>query len=316
VPPATPTEIALVALYQQLLGLSAVFGVRDSLSSLGVDSLQTANLYMGIEETFGVMLTIDLARDADTIELLALYLDARCGAPKHAVPQLPADGFETILQSQRGYLAAWKGNRLGNMGLVVAQNDTGYRPPLFWCFQGSPEHLQLSAAMGSDQPLYGLRSGHLVMEYTEENLQAIAECYADELTAVQPTGAFLLGGNCQGGMIMHRVALELLDRGRHIDLLILMEQARFSAYPGNVALLFGTDSQFNPFHSMADPARIFDLAYPGGYSFDMISGAHGAFFHDPNTALLSQKVSALLEKAVSGTSGCAHIDANAFDMVR
>jgi hypothetical protein len=134
-----------------------------------------------------------------------------------------------------------------------------------------------------------------VMDYTEENLQAIAACYATELMAIQPAGSLLLGGNCQGGTIMHRVALALLDRGRKIDLLILLEQARFPAYPGPVALLFGTDSQFNPFRSMADPARVFDLAYGGGYTLDILPGVHGEFFRGPTSALLGQNVRALLK---------------------
>ena len=108
--------------------------------------------------------------------------------------------------------------------------------------------------------------------------------------------AFVLGGNCQGGIVMTHVARALLDRGRQIDLLILMEQARFAAYPGPVALLFGTDSQFNPFASMADPARVFDLAYPAGYTFDMIPGAHGGFFRGAHTAALRQAVAAMLQR--------------------
>jgi hypothetical protein len=154
----------------------------------------------------------------------------------------------------------------------------------------------LARLLGPEQPVYGLRSGHLVMDYTDQNLQGLATCYAEELIAAQPTGAFVLGGNCQGGIVMHRVALALLDRGRQVDLLILMEQPRFSAYPGRVALLFGADSQFNPFLSMADPARVFDLAYSEGYSFDIIPGVHGEFFRGPHSALLGQTVAAMLNK--------------------
>ena len=309
VPPATATEITLMALYRQILAAAGPFGVRDSLSSLGADSLQTANLYMAIEEAFGVMLTIDLARDAETIELLALHLDRLPGASAPVVLAQPAGVAAPILQGQRGYLAAWTGTRFGPLGLVVAQHETGALPPLFWCFQGSAEHMQLSRLLGPDQPLFGLRSGHLVMDYTEENLQALARCYADELMATRPTGRFLLGGNCQGGLVMHRVAVELLARGRQIDLLILMEQARFAAYPGPVALMFGADSPFNPFLSMADPARLFDLAYPGGYSFDIIPGTHGAFFQGPNSVVLARTVRAMLQRPLVQSHHAAPTDA-------
>jgi len=51
---------------------------------------------------------------------------------------------------------AWLCNNLASL----------YKPfRLFWVFQGQQEFLQL-ANLGPDQPLYGIRSGHLVMEWS------------------------------------------------------------------------------------------------------------------------------------------------------
>jgi acyl carrier protein len=279
-----------------VLGLDRPIGTRETFASLGVDSLQTATLYLAIEEAFGVMLTLDLARDAETIELLALHLDAAAG-PRSPPPGAAArDAIEALVQSQRGYLAAWKGRRVGPRGLLSRFDEPGAddAPPLFWCFQGSAEHQELARQLGEAQPVVAMRSGYLIMDYTDENLAALAACYADEVMAVQPAGPLRLGGNCQGGLVMHRVALELISRGRDVALLILMEVGQFPAYPGRVALLFGSDSHFNPYLSLADPARVFDLAYPGGYEVRMVPGKHGRFFRPPFSAPLAGRIASLL----------------------
>jgi hypothetical protein len=152
----------------------------------------------------------------------------------------------------------------------------------------------LARQLGQAQPVIAMRSGYLIMDYTDENLAALAACYADEVMAAQPTGALHLGGNCQGGLVMHRAALELMSRGRDVALLILMEVGQFPAYPGRVALLFGSDSHFNPYLSMANPARVFDLAYAGGYEVGTVPGKHGKFFRPPLSAPLARRIAGLL----------------------
>jgi hypothetical protein len=67
-------------------------------------------------------------------------------------------------------------------------------------------------------------------------------CYANEMGLLQPVGAFIIGGNCQGAIIAEAVARALRASGRTVELLLLMEHRDFKPYEGRVALIFGRDS--------------------------------------------------------------------------
>ena len=183
------------------------------------------------------------------------------------------------------------GTRSTPEAFIVTLNDSGRRQGLFWCLQGYRELTQLAEHLGPDQPVHGMRSGHLIMEYTDANIDAIASYYAAEMIALQPDGSFLLGGNCQGGIIARAIALRLRELGRTASLLILMEQESFPPYEGPVALIFGRDSHFNPYKPDADPDAVFRSSYPAGFTVDIIAGAHGHFFESPNVETLASAVS-------------------------
>ena len=129
-----------------------------------------------------------------------------------------------------------------------------------------------------------MRSGHLVLDYDRaDDVAALAQTYADEIEAVQPSGPLHLGGNCQGGIVMHAVAQRLRQRDREVRLLILMEQRFVRPFPGKVALVFGRESHLNPYlEPDANPEAAFREAYPGGFEVEFIHGAHGGFFESPN----------------------------------
>lgn len=125
------------------------------------------------------------------------------------------------------------------------------------------------------------------MTYSEQNIRALASCYAAEMIALQPDGPFLLGGNCQGGRIAEAIARRLRELGRTVSLLILMERSSFQPYDGPVALIFGRDSRLNPYKPGADPDAMFRQAYPAGHTVDVIAGGHGEFFRSPNVETLA-----------------------------
>ena len=97
-------------------------------------------------------------------------------------------------------------------------------------------------------------------------------------------------GNCQGGMIMLRVAQELIHRGQIIGAVILMEQGRFPIHHSPVALVFGEGSYLNPYALLENPDVVFKKAYPGGYHVEIISGQHGQYFQPQNIASLASVV--------------------------
>jgi thioesterase domain-containing protein len=150
------------------------------------------------------------------------------------------------------------------------------------------------------------------MTYTEEHVSALASRYAEEMIDVQPEGAFVLGGNCQGARIAQAIARRLRELDRDVSLLFLMEQRQFRPYDGWVALIFGRHSHFNPYTAGADPDAGFRRMYPAGFTVDIITGTHGRFFERPNieslAAVVKTRLAAVSEAGVQTAPTSAHVD--------
>lgn len=289
----TATEDRLMALIDEQAGASFIAGTRDSLLDAGLDSLTMANLLFSVEDEFGITLDTGFEAGFDTVEVLALMVDSRRNVPHSLSPQ----GLKEILTAKiMPHLATWPGQRFGKAGLVRSLNGDSALPRLFWCFQNGNELAQLSAHLSETTSLFGLRSGHLAVEYSADNLKALGMLYADEIMAIAPSGPLFLGGNCQGGLVMREAGLELMRRGRDVALTILMEQGRFPHYPGHTLLLFGARSYLNPYGQIDAPEQIFRTAYTGGHRVEIIPGAHGQYFSPENIEALAGTIARHLKQ--------------------
>lgn len=217
------------------------------------------------------------------------------------VPQLPEpfDPADDVIARLRTYVEPWPGTRLGPDSLICTLNAHGRRTPLFWCFQGAREFAMLADHLGPDQPLHGMRSGHLMIDHHDPlQRRPIVERYVDEIQQVQPLGPLRMGGNCQAALIMQEAATRLRGAGREVELLVLMEQSLIRPYDGPIALLYGKRSHLNPFTDPeADPHATFRDNFAGGYSVGEIDGAHGQYFDHPNIETLAAALQALLARS-------------------
>jgi UDP-N-acetylmuramate--L-alanine ligase len=315
--PKTSTEKRLAFMVSEMRGDQFIFGVRDSLSNLGFDSLGLAVFLHKIEIDFDTILEIAVDADVDTLETIGMAVDA---AVKPAGDwDLSAGGSSTVGSSAAGiraandeanelanvlrpHLATWPGVALGHHGLVRRIHSPlfGANPTVFWCFQGGPEFEALNEALGAGVDLFGLRSGHLVLDYDERTLKTLSSTYADEIERVHEDlrfrGHIILGGNCQGGLIMAEVSKELRRRGRQVSLTVLMEQGRFTPLAGQVLLLFGDKSYLNPYAYLRHPEHVFGTAYPDGYATEMLPGGHGQYFQPINVKALATILSRYIER--------------------
>ncbi len=295
-PPATTAEEVdafLASLWREALNLRCDFDRDGDFFALGGDSLRAAALATIIEQRLRRQLPLDRFLVRPTFDALLRLVSDDAPAP----PQQRTNEIDAILDRQRAYLASWAGARATPDSFIVSLNERGARGGLFWCLQGYRELTQLAKHLGPDQPVHGMRSGHQVMDYTEESLRALACRYAEEVIATQPDGPFLLGGNCQGALIAHSVAIRLRELHRDVSLLLLMEEQWFRPYEGRVALLFGRDSKVNPYARGGDPDARFRAAYPQGYTVDIVDGAHGRFFTSSNIGSLAKAVRSRLDEA-------------------
>ena len=90
-------------------------------------------------------------------------------------------------------------------------------------------YLELAAALGPDQPFYGLQARGLDGEQApHETLQEMAASYIELMRQVQPTGPYLLGGWSLGGNLAFEMARQLEVQGERVELLALFDAGAIS----------------------------------------------------------------------------------------
>jgi len=285
--PRTSRERALAVIWKNAMSLNHEVGIHDDFFDLGGHSLLAVRLVTEIEKEFGHKLPLAALFQLSTIAELASVL----GEPEQPPPS-SSEKFATLSEVAESlhlsskiyrqlmtYTAGWKGKRVAPDSLVFGMNTDGAQQPIYWCFQGFEELESLARHLGEDQPIYGMRSGHRVMEYTPENVQSLAAHYVREIRAVQPNGPYFFGGNCQSALIAGEMATQLQAQNETITLLSILDGPIPSSYLGRIAFFSGVESSYNPYRYFHDPALGWQKLDSTGFTFDEIAGGHGEFFH-------------------------------------
>ena len=204
------------------------------------------------------------------------------------------DGLSDVrlLHEIESYVGSWHGTRQFEGSLLVGMNIQGKQTPIFWVFQSYGELQQLANQLGSDQPLYGMRSCVKIIKvknYTVDTIQAIVNRYLWEILALPINHPVILGGNCQGGIIALALAKLLKQIGKTPAPLVLMEWSySFGMYTGPVLLLYGKQSHTADTYTNPQTAKIdWQNDFPN-HKAAPISGAHGQFFIEPNLQNLAE----------------------------
>ncbi len=117
---------------------------------------------------------------------------------------------------------------------IVPINDaalgTDGQRPTFYCVHSASgvagtDFLDLARGMEPDIRFYGIQAPPSQMSDTEfgKSVESIADHYVDALVNFQPTGPFLLGGYCVGGVIALAMADNLRARGREVGPLLIID---------------------------------------------------------------------------------------------
>lgn len=304
--PGSPLERTIAEIWQRVLWLERPVARSDGFSALGGHSLLVVQMLGEVEKAIGRPLPSGAFSQLHSLAAFARALQS--------TQQMPADGADRmtgnderigaeVVDGLRRYTATWSGSRIRAEALIVGLNTTGSRCPLFWCLQNEYELKQLAKYLGQEQPVYGMRSGHLVMSKSAENIQKLARAYAEEVAEIYPCGAILIGGNCQAALIALQAAVHLRSLGREVPLLIMHEKLAPHAYAGRVAFTFGRDSTRNPFLHSEDPVACIAGYLGAPFTLDLVSGKHGQFFQEPNIQDLSRTVQLRINEAFSPVTG-------------
>ena len=294
VAPRTELERRLAEIWKKVLWLDIDVGIHDRFRDLGGHSLLSVQLVVELEKALQRRVPAKALATLNTIAELAAALEAPEGTAAGATTSTDADGAGRlpldIYHGLRSHTASWEGKRATPDSVMVGLNTDGPRQALFWCLQRYQELTQLARYLGPEQPVYGMRSGNRVMVKTQENIDLLAAHYVDEILAVQPTGPYLIGGNCQAASIAFQVASQLSARGYEITLLILQERFVPLPYAGPVALLFGDRSDYNPLRYFRQPEIGWHKYYTGPVAMSIVGGMHGQFFREPNVQGLTATI--------------------------
>ncbi len=307
--PRTPLERDLARIWQRVLWLDRELGVNEDFFELGGHSLLSIRLVNEIENELGLKLPIAaLGRFTTVADQAGVLQSATAALPEdQETPSGPVDAADPFaglreeeIHSIHAYTAGWTGEPGFEGSSILSLNRDGAKPPLFWCFNAAHEFAQMARHLGPEQPLYGLRSGYLILDLSPDIQQRenrrLALHYVRELLRIQPEGPYYIGGNCQGAAVAMELALVLQSLGQAVSLVILMEAVPVQAFHGRVALIFGRDSDVNPFAEFTDP----DLGWRRRYlcySADVIRGCHSEFFDEPNVQELCDVVAKRLAEA-------------------
>lgn len=241
-PATTDRQRLLLRLWREILP-PVPFGVNDDFIDLGGDSLSAVELVQRLEDEAGIRVAASVIYDHPTIKRLDDYLER---LPDEA-PGLVAADVGAMIDEVRSFLSTWQGRRPSPDSLLVGWNTLGGRPPLFFGVQGHGELRDFATRVGSDQPVFGMRSLYGAEHKTERTFAALAEWYVGEILGVRPEGPIHLGGFCAGGALAVQIAERLRARGRDIGSLTLFEHYGDDPLPAEGTCFFNVDSGWHPF---------------------------------------------------------------------
>jgi amino acid adenylation domain-containing protein len=238
VPPRSPTEQQLAAIWEELLDVRPV-GIRDNFFDLGGNSLLAAQLVGRIEQAHGTRLPLAALLDRPTIEQLAALL----ARPAAAQPAGAVKGEGEAGMGRRvggGGAEQTAGTRVlpvqaaGTRVLPVQAAGTrvlpvqaeGSQPPFFFLhgfWTGEAFYcFTLARACGPDQPFYVIEPCTFRARDGAPPLGAIARAHIDAMREVQPRGPYRLGGYCNGGLLAYEMARQLERDGERVAFLGLV----------------------------------------------------------------------------------------------
>jgi len=197
---ATARERNVVSWWESLLGVAGV-GVEDDFFALGGSSLQAARLFADIARRTGVKLPMTTILEAPTPRALAARIDGGAPAPEG--------------------------------GLIPLK--TGGSRNLFLVHDGDGETLlyrNLARLAPGDVAVFGIppvAAGAIPLMHAR--IEEMAAAYVASIRARQPSGPFLLGGMCAGGLIAFEMARQLQQAGEHVERVFLLDTATPQAVP-------------------------------------------------------------------------------------
>lgn len=188
--PRNPVESELVAIWEELLGVSPI-STNDNFFDLGGHSLLVAKLLVRSEQVFGKRLSMATLFEAPTIRQLGRVLRDRKASASRVIPIQP----------------------------------DGKLPP-FFCFGAGPLFRPLAHRLGRARPFLSLmptNAAELKQLSPPYTLAQIAAYAVDTILEYQREGPYYLGGWSASGVVAYEAGRQLEQKGHEVALLVLFD---------------------------------------------------------------------------------------------
>ncbi len=126
---------------------------------------------------------------------------------------------------------------------LVGIQPRGFKPPLLFLpsLGGETGYAHgIAIHLGRDQPVWGIQPSEQRSEFQSYlPLEETARRFADDLCDLQPDGSFRLAGYCFAGVLAYETACQLVERGRQVKLVAVIESGLSRVGPQTLAASFG-----------------------------------------------------------------------------
>ncbi|MBR8831153.1 MAG: amino acid adenylation domain-containing protein, partial [Chlorogloea purpurea SAG 13.99] len=224
VAPRDEWELRLREIWENLLQVKPI-SIHDDFFSLGGNSLLALRLLARLEKVFQSEISLKALFQLSTIEQLAITLrsgeEARLESSDRT-QSLLSNSPGLSLNERRGLLASTITRKrvLDTSSLIMLERsgDGESRPPLFFVYLIG----ELGKHFAESQRVYNL-TVWCQIETPKTFIQALANHYVEEIRKIQPSGPYVIGGYCFGGLVALEIAQQLQCQGQTVSLLILIE---------------------------------------------------------------------------------------------
>ncbi len=221
--PRSQLEAQLTSVWEKVLEVKRV-GIKDDFQELGGSSLLAITLISEIEQTLQQKIPLKALSNLTTVEQMA-----RCfaeGQPTIEDLATTPDGINPEdYQALLTIMAGRQGDRPRPNSLMVAMQNQGSKPPLFFCANAYEEAAPLADYLGNEQPFYLMESGYFTLECTDRQIKALAAHHLKDILTVQPQLPYLLAGYSTGGLVALEIAQQLQSMGKEVALLAILDTA-------------------------------------------------------------------------------------------
>jgi amino acid adenylation domain-containing protein len=199
--PFETVEHQLAQIWEELLGIRPI-GIKDDFFQLGGHSLLAAQMVHRIEQVCGRKVPLATLVTNRTIEQLSKVL----------IREQVEDLGSLLIQLQPGN---------GKRPLFFLHGD--FEGGGFYC-------LNLARGLGENRPVYVLSPHGVDGRAIPPTIEAVAASYIEMIREVQPSGPYLLGGLCKGGVTAYEMARQLQRQGEQVDLVVMVGSTAWNTH--------------------------------------------------------------------------------------